>query len=465
MYNKNKINIKLKVRKFLFEICIFVVQIKKCLIFNPKRDIIIVTNKIRGVFMSYKELKGLYYEDNEAYAKEYLNRFNSEEANKMNFYIGDNQAFYILNSEVMTIAYKISKLDKKIAELCNDLPGIAIEQYSKKCLIDEIVITNKIEGVHSSRKEIGEALDILETQSNAKGKKQRFLSLVNKYLKLTKRESITIKSSNDIREIYDEVFLEEVIHENQSNKPDGIIFRKDSVSVYSETDKVIHTGIMPESKIIETMEQALYFLNDESVDELFRICIFHYLIEYIHPFYDGNGRLGRFIFSYGISKTLSPLIAFRISETIKENINKYYKAFKVCNDQRNLGDITPFLLMQLNMIYIAMQELENSLQQRKATWEKYELAIQKFCKDDTTLRGLYSLLIQAALFSENGISMQQLKNHMAISEYMIKRYMNVIPEELLSIKQKRKFKYYNINIEKLNSIILEESVKNLKNPE
>ena len=396
--------------------------------------------------MSYKELKGLYYEDNEAYAKEYLNRFNSEEANKMDFYIGDNQAFYILNSEVMTLAYKISKLDKKIAELCNDLPGIAIEQYSKKCLIDEIVITNKIEGIHSSRKEIGEALDILETQSNAKGKKQRFLSLVNKYLKLTKEEEITLKSSYDIREIYDEVFLEEVIHENLSNKPDGKIFRKDSVSVYSETDKVIHTGIMPESKIIETMEQALYFLNDDSVDELFRVCIFHYLIEYIHPFYDGNGRLGRFIFSYGISKTLSPLIAFRISETIKE-------------------DITPFLLMQLNMIYIAMQELENSLQQRKATWEKYELAIQKFCKDDTTLRRLYSLLIQAALFSENGISMQQMKNYMTISQYMIKRYLNEIPEELLSIKQKRKFKYYNINIEKLNSIILEESVKNLKNQE
>jgi len=413
--------------------------------------------------MHYKELKGLYYGDNEKYVKEYLKRFDSEETVKINFYIGENQAFFLQNAEVMTLAYKISRIDKEINQLCNDLPGVAIEQYSKKCLIDEIVITNKIEGVHSSRKEIGEALDILEMQSNAKGKKQRFLSLVNKYLKLIKRETISLKSCKDIRDIYDEVFLEEVIHEDPSNKPDGKFFRTEPVSIYSETDRVIHTGLMPESKIIEATEQALQFLNDEENDELIRICVFHYLIEYIHPFYDGNGRLGRFIFSYGISKTLSPLIAFRISETIKENISTYYKAFKICNDQRNLGDITPFLLMQLNMIYVAVQELKNSLVQRKNTWKKYETAIQKYCEKNTVLRGLYSLLIQAALFSEKGISMQQLKKHMSISEYMIKKYMNEIPERLLVTKQKNKYKYYYLNIEKLNSVILEENIAKINN--
>lgn len=117
------------------------------------------------------------------------------------------------------------------------------------------------------------------------------------------------------------------------------------------------------------------------------------------------------------------------------------------------------------MIYVAMQELEKSLYQRKATWVKYESAIQKYCKKNTTLRGLYSLLIQAALFSEKGISMQQLIKHMSISGYMIKKYMNEIPEQFLIIKQKNKFKYYSLNIEKLNSVILEESVEKLKDPE
>ena len=308
------------------------------------------------IFLNYKELKSLYYGNNEVYAQEYLNRFNSDDAVKMDFNIETNQAFFLQNTQVMTMAYNIAKLDKQIGKLCDKLPGVALNQYSKKCLIDEIVITNKIEGVHSSRKEIGEALDILEAQSMAKGTHRRFLGLVNKYLKLIKSEDISIQNCKDIRDIYDEVFLEEVIYEDPSNKPDGKIFRKESVSVHSETDKIIHNGLMPESRIIEAMEQALKFLNDDSIEQLFRVCIFHYLIEYIHPFYDGNGRLGRFIFSYGISKTLSPLISFRISETIKENIRAYYKAFQTCNDQRNLGDLTPFLLMQLEMIYSAMMD-------------------------------------------------------------------------------------------------------------
>ena len=150
--------------------------------------------------MLYKELKNLYYGSNEIYAQEYLDRFNSQETVKLNFHIGENQAFFMENAEVLRLAYNIARLDKEIGDLCNKLPGVAIGQYSRKCLIDEIVITNKIEGVHSSRKEIGEALDILESQSKNKGKHHRFVSLVNKYLKLIKQENISLfemtKSNN-----------------------------------------------------------------------------------------------------------------------------------------------------------------------------------------------------------------------------------------------------------------------------
>ncbi len=410
--------------------------------------------------MSYKELKTLYYGDEKIYVQEYLNRFNSEETIKIDFYIGENQAFFMESAEVMKLAFNIAKLDKKIGILCDSLPGAAIGQYSRKCLIDEIVITNKIEGVHSSRKEIGEALDILETQSKGKGKHQRFVSLVNKYLKLIKYEKISLDSCKDIRDIYDEVFLEEVLHEDPTNKPDGIFFRKDPVSVYSETDKVIHTGLTPESKIIESMGQALKFLNDDSIEKLFRICIFHYLIEYIHPFYDGNGRIGRFILSYGISNTLTPLISFRISETIKEDINAYYKAFKTCNDQRNLGDLTPFLLMQLKMIFKAMKELEKSLLEKLTTWDKYEKVIEKQC-DDIELNRLYSFLIQAALFSEKGISMMELQQNMGCSKYVIKNLMAKIPEEMIVVKIKKKYKYYSLNLEKLDSLSFQESLNEI----
>ena len=408
--------------------------------------------------MSYQELKSIYYVDSEAYAKAYLNRFNSDDVVKLDFKIGEHQAFFLQNADVLMLAYRITRLDKEIYQLCSALPGVALQQYSKKCLIDEIVITNKIEGVHSSRKEIGEALDVLETQSKSKGKHQRFVGLVNKYLKLIKNEPIELKTCKDIRDIYDEVFLEEVIFEEPNNAPDGEIFRKHSVSVHSETDKVIHTGLTPESKIIEAVTQSLNFLNDDSVEDLFRVCVFHYLIEYIHPFYDGNGRLGRFILSYGVSNVLSPLISFRISETIKENIKVYYKAFKTCNDYRNLGDLTPFLLMQLNMILMSMEDLKKSLEEKLSTWNKYTKEIGSFCEDKDLFR-LYNFLIQAALFSEKGISMAELQGNMKKSAYIIKGILSQIPEEMIVIKKKSNFKFYSINLGKLNSIILEKTIK------
>lgn len=411
--------------------------------------------------MAYTELKKFYYGDEKEYAQEYLNRFNSENTVKINFYIGENQAFFIRNVDVMTLAYEIATLDKTIGNLCNRLPGIAKSQYSKKCLIDEIVITNKIEGVHSSRQEISDALDILETQSIAKGKRNRFVGLVNKYFKLITSETIPLKNSQNIRAIYDEVFLEEVVSEDPNNKPDGKLFRKNLVSVYSETGKAIHNGLIPEKKIIEAMEQALQFLNNETVIELFRICIFHYFIGYIHPFYDGNGRLGRFLFSYGISKTLTPLISFRISETIKENIREYYRAFTQCNDIRNRGDVTPFLLMQLRMIYLAMVDLEKALNEKRSMWIKYEKMVNDYCNNDKSLRQLYSYLIQAAMFGEVGITMKELQNNMKISSYMIKKLMNNIPEELLIVKKKSNFKFYSLNLDHLDSLRFHENLNEI----
>lgn len=411
--------------------------------------------------MQYIELSKLYYKyKGEAeYAEEYKKRFNSEDTIHLDFNVAGKPAFFVVNTEVLKLAYNIARVDKEVSKLSACFPGVAKEQYSKKCLIDEIVLTNKIEGVKSSRKEIGDALDIIKQQSKNGQKHPRFTGIVNKYYKLMKNEQIPVECCQDIRDIYNEVCLEEVMEENPDNVPDGKIFRKQSESIYSETGKEIHTGIYPESEIINAMEKAIAFFNDKSVDELFRICIFHYLIEYIHPFYDGNGRLGRFILSYSLSKYLEPLLAYRISRSVKENIKAYYKAFEICNDPHNLADLTPFLIMQLKIIDEAIKDLEDALAKRLIRWGRYLEMIDSLPNaSDEKIRHLYDYLIEAALFSEDGISTSELKVCFEVSSTTtIKNYIDKIPEKLLISKIKNRVKYYEIDLRVLDDILLKQS--------
>ena len=407
--------------------------------------------------MAYVAMSKIYYHGQAEYAAEYKKRFASPDAVRLPFQVGGKPAFFLQNAEAFRLAYEIAKLDKEICVLCHMLPRVVIDQYSRKCLIDEIVLTNNIEGVHSSRKEIGDALDILAQQAQKKQKHPRFVGLVNKYLKLMREEPIPLNSCEAIRALYDELFLEEVVAENAQNRPDGIIFRKEATSIYNNAQREIHKGVYPETEIISAMGQALQFLNDDTVEKLFRVCVFHFLFEYIHPFYDGNGRLGRFILSYSISETLEPLLAYRISEIIKENIKAYYKAFEVCNDPHNLADLTPFLLMQLEMIYLASAELKDSLQKRNERWNRYkELIPALFGTGQEDLRKLYYILIQSALFSENGISVKGLSAVMEISEATVRRHVEKLPQDWIVQSNKGKTRYYNANLRALDDLLLQQ---------
>ena len=398
----------------------------------------------------YVLLKSLYYDHKEEYEALYESRFNSNECVHLNFSIANNPAFFLETPELMKKVVEITRLDKAISQLSNSLPGIALKQYINKCLIEEIVITNNIEGVHSTRKEIGEILDDLEGKSD-----KRFFGLVNKYNALITGSYVSIKDSRDIRELYDEMFLTEIIEENPKDAPDGEIFRKDHVNVVDSRQKVIHHGLYPESKIISSMDDAINILNDDDIDPLFRISIFHYLFGYIHPFYNGNGRLNRFISSYYLANTLESIMGYRLSYTIKENINKYYKSFKVVNEEINKGDITPFIFTYLDFIKESAINLRDGLVEKAKRLELFakQLASLPYGNDEKYSR-LYYYLLQASLFSEIGISTSELLQYLNVSRPTLQKRLNNIDESNLLITEKRDLnKFYQLNLDTLVDMI------------
>lgn len=383
--------------------------------------------------MNYEPLAKLYYKDKSVYTKIYNERFNNEFSYHLPFEISGNKAFFIIDYQISRKIEEIYYISRQLDDILNQLPPIAFKYYINKNLIDEIMLTNDIEGVYSTRKEISQIIEMPDNST----KKVRLMGLVKKYQKLINGEKIPLSSCNDIRLLFDEIVLNEI---EEDEKPDGEIFRTGSVSVCTATDKEKHRGLYPEKKLIDFLNKSLDFLtNENNVGSLVKIAVFHYLFGYAHPFYNGNGRTSRFISSYLLCNILNQSIALRISYTVKNDKNKYYKAFDICNDPKNKGDITPFIYSFIDIIKnAAKSSLENleSLKQRLEYYSTIHENIYNFFENDLQSKIVY-ILIQNALFSRKGVFIEELKHHLECSEATIRKNIKSLIKHGLIITTER----------------------------
>lgn len=401
----------------------------------------------------YKNLRTLFHISDKEAESTYQERFNSKDAVQLPFKIEGSQAFYIMDAEVYRLIIQTERLDKQIREILTRLPEPAIKQYVNRCLIDEIVLTNEIEGVHSSRQEIGKVLERLRQQD----KSGRFQGIVQKYLALTSGGTVKLSSSQDIRALYNDLVLDEVIREDAKNAPDGEIFRKGPTHVIDETGRAIHHGIEPESSIIELTDQALSILMNEETELIVRTSIFHFMFSYIHPFYDGNGRTNRFISSYVLAHQFSPLPGLRLSYAIKEHIGEYYKAFSTVEHPLNRGDLTPFIISFAQIIVVAMESMRNSLKENEVSYrvirELTNLAIPDEMAQEA-INGLIDILVQSTLFSERGATAKDLAQAQGVSVATIyNRIKRLDAYELIKRERFGKEVFFSLDLQQLTDLV------------
>lgn len=397
--------------------------------------------------MEYELLSKIFYKKPTEYESIYDARFNSEASIKLPIKIHENVGFIFNTNEITKLLVKIYKTINKINLLRTHLPNIAINSYIIKSLKDEIVLTNEIEGVRSTRKEIEDAIDSIKNDKNA-----RFKGLVDKYFKLISNEIIPLNNCEDIRTIYDALVLPEI---EKENLPDGILFRKEPVQVVSATQKEKHRGIMPESKIIESLDLCLDFLKNDDIDSLIKISAFHYLFGYIHPFYDGNGRTSRFISSYLIKNELDVLLALKLSYTVKNNINKYYKAFDVCNDRKNKGDITFFVVTFLELLSQASDDLYTKIADLNDQLNYYNNIINTLVNEkvlnDKQAKCIF-ILCQNRLFDDTYMNMNTLTELLEKSDTTTRKILKSLESKNLLVKSRNKNQYlYSANLDSLSS--------------
>ena len=403
--------------------------------------------------MQYKPLSSIFYSNNDEYLKIYTNRYNSESTYRFDFKIKENNAFLVINNDILRSIESIYKLNCDLLKKMNSVPLIALQQYRKKCLVDEIKITNEIEGVNSTRKEIN---DILNSKIE-NNKNTRLYGLVKKY-DLLEEEEIKLNCCEDIRKLYNELVLQEVIEEDLKNKPDGKIFRKEEVYVQNSTGKIIHSGVYPEKDIILNMTKGLNILNNNEYNYMIRIAVFHYIFGYVHPFYDGNGRTSRFISSYLLSKNLQPLVSYKLACTIKENINSYYKSFKETNDEKNKGDLTIFVIKFFDILIKSLIELCDSLEEGHNKLNYFAKISKEICEGDNRKLKVLFVLIQNTLFGDEGLDIEDLSSICEVGKSKIRSSLKELEKNnILYITKDGRKNLYDVNLNYMSK--LDENMK------
>jgi len=115
------------------------------------------------------------------------------------------------------------------------------------------------------------------------------------------------------------------------------------------------THVAPPGDIVYPLMKDLfdYLKNDKDI-LLIKSCVFHYEFEFIHPFIDGNGRMGR-LWQTMILKDYSPVFEYLpIESLIKERQQDYYD---VLGKSDNQGNSTGFVELMLKIIDIALEDL------------------------------------------------------------------------------------------------------------
>ena len=88
--------------------------------------------------MQYQPLSSIFYSNNSEYFEIYADRYNSESSYRFDFNIKGNNAFLVINHDILQRIETIYTLDRDLLVKMNSLPPIALQQYAKKCLVDEI---------------------------------------------------------------------------------------------------------------------------------------------------------------------------------------------------------------------------------------------------------------------------------------------------------------------------------------
>lgn len=377
--------------------------------------------------MSYKDLRTRFHMDGSSKPASNIERLayerrTSDSSFPLGFAIPAGELFLAVPRELNALTQRVLRRERKITKLLNELPGLAGHEVLRGLVLNEIVSSNSIENIHSTRKQIEEAL---RSQGKEDLQAKRFREFAKLYIDIVYGEYSIPETPQDVREIYDKAMAGEKL----DDVPDGELFRAGPV-VIENGMREIHAGIEPESAIVEAIEAMIALTRSPEVPELYSAIASHFIFEYAHPFYDGNGRLGRYLLSMYLEVPLSKPTTLSLSRIIAENKSEYYRAFDQAEDPMNHGELTFFVMRMLEFILKAQDQLIEGLEENVGTLQVLRQKARELeasgSYSEREISMLFALLQRRAFGVNSSVDIETLSTHAGVGVQQTRKYLNAL---------------------------------------
>lgn len=265
-------------------------------------------------------------------------------------------------------------LNSKILNFCTDiaralgrLEGLHVAKPEPK-----LRKSNRVRTIHASLAIEGNALALDQVTAILEGKRvigsrREVLEVQNAIKAYDHIQSYVPHSAKSLKEAHG-VLMKGLVE-------DAGKWRAKSVGIF-QGENVAHAA--PQAKRVpELMDQLFKFLKAEKeIHPLILSAVFHYELEFIHPFSDGNGRIGR-LWQTTLLVKFHPLFEFTpIESVIRNRQEAYYKALGLSD---KVGDSSPFIEFSLETISEALEELAVAIRPEPLTAkDRLEMARQEF---------------------------------------------------------------------------------------
>ena len=225
-------------------------------------------------------------------------------------------------------------------------PQSSREGFGIKAMEDEIAATFAIESIDFNRDSVRH---ILQGRAPADEQEHRIYGM-KKGLEFIADLTNTITEEN-IFKLYD-MAVGQFLDGDARLKPNAF-YRHDAVYVVGQD--IEHVGLS-HKKVPKYMQALVAFAQEKStMNELVKAAAIHFCIAYIHPYFDGNGRMARLLHMwYLCQQGYSSALFIPLSSFIERSRKKYYDAYTLAEDNAKISgvmDITPFLVYFIENVY------------------------------------------------------------------------------------------------------------------